>query len=224
MENPLIIAFGLIIVAMLGLSWFAGSDAPFISTAKEKIEDVLKAAGVKKGRTFYELGSGDGRIVLTAARLGADSYGVEQSWLRVWFARYQAWKQHLKEARFFHGNLFDRAYFPADIVFIYLLPQGVQRLEAKLADKARGRVAVARVSGTPLIKCFERRLAYFLIEHDVTAHRVSVQKKKTSVRVNAFCIALHVVFHRGIVKSEWCVGSTSTFRIPNTRLMTRWMR
>jgi hypothetical protein len=137
MENPLIIAFGLIIVAMLGLSWFAGSDAPFISTAKEKIEDVLKAAGVMQGRTFYELGSGDGRIVLTAARLGADSYGVEQSWLRVWFARYQAWKQHLKEARFFHGNLFDRAYFPADIVFIYLLPQGVQRLEAKLKKELK---------------------------------------------------------------------------------------
>ncbi len=137
MENTLFIALFLIFGSLLGLSWFAGSDAPFISTASGKINEVLKSAGVKKGKTFYELGSGDGRVVLEAAKLGADSYGIEQSWIRVWYSRYQAWKQKLPNAHFYHGNLFDRAYFPADIVFIYLLPQGINRLEEKLQKELK---------------------------------------------------------------------------------------
>jgi SAM-dependent methyltransferase len=135
--DTIFIAISLIIGSLLGLSWFAGTDAPYVATAKEKIQDILKTAGVKKGTTFYELGSGDGRVVLEAAKLGAVSYGVEQSWLRVWFARYRAWKVKLPLAHFFHGNLFDRAYFPADIVFIYLLPQGVRRLEEKLKKELK---------------------------------------------------------------------------------------
>lgn len=137
LDQTIIIAFGLILGSLLGLSWFAGTDAPFVATAQEKISDILKSADLKKGTTFYELGSGDGRLVLEAARLGAESYGVEQSWLRVWYSRYQAWKQKLPNAHFFHGNLFDRAYFPADVVFIYLLPQGVAKLENKLKTELK---------------------------------------------------------------------------------------
>jgi SAM-dependent methyltransferase len=137
MENNFFIALSLILTALIGLSWFAGSDAPYVATAQEKIADLLKSSKLKKGTTFYELGSGDGRLVLEAARQGAESYGVEQSWLRVWYSRYQAWKQNLPNAHFFHGNLFDRAYFPADVVFIYLLPQGVNKLETKLKQELK---------------------------------------------------------------------------------------
>ncbi len=137
MENNFFIALSLILTALIGLSWFAGTDAPYVATAQEKIADLLKSSKLKKGTTFYELGSGDGRLVLEAARQGAESYGVEQSWLRVWYSRYQAWKQNLPNAHFFHGNLFDRAYFPADVVFIYLLPQGVNKLETKLKQELK---------------------------------------------------------------------------------------
>ncbi len=137
MDNTFFIALLLIITALMGLSWFAGTDAPYVATAQEKISNLLKSSKLKKGTTFYELGSGDGRLVLEAARQGAESYGVEQSWLRVWYSRYQAWKQNLPNAHFFHGNLFDRAYFPADVVFIYLLPQGVNKLETKLKQELK---------------------------------------------------------------------------------------
>ncbi len=137
MDQTIFIALALISISLLGLSWFAGTDAPFVTTAQEKISDILKSAGLKKGATFYELGSGDGRLVIEAANMGAESYGVEQSWLRVWYSRYQAWRQKLPNAHFFHGNLFDRAYFPADMVFIYLLPQGVNKLEIKLKNELK---------------------------------------------------------------------------------------
>ena len=88
---------------------------------------------VKKGKVFYELGSGDGRVVIEAAKLGAKANGIEQSWLRVWYSRYKSRIAGTnKETHFCHGNVFDRTYYPADVVYIYLLKPAVERLEAKL--------------------------------------------------------------------------------------------
>lgn len=142
MDNTIAIAAGLVLGSLIGLSWFAGSDAPYVPTAREKILDLLKIAGVKKGKTFYELGSGDGRLVLEAAGLGADSYGIEQSWLRVFYSRFKASKALLPNAHFYHGNLFDRQYFPADVVFIYLLPPAVAKLENKLKKELKKNAVV----------------------------------------------------------------------------------
>lgn len=125
----------LLAACTLGLSWFAGSDAPYIPTQSTQISKVLKRAGLKKDQVFYELGSGDGRVVLEAAKLGAKAYGIEQSWLRIWYSRFKAWqlKSHLKSSvTFYHGNIFDQNYYPADIVYIFLLPEGVEKLESKL--------------------------------------------------------------------------------------------
>lgn len=132
MDIYLTIALGSLIGCLFALSWFAGSDAPYIPTKSSKIKDILKKAGLKKGKVFYELGSGDGRVVIEAAKLGAESYGVEQSWIRVWYSRYRANKLGLKNVQFFHGNIFDRHYYPADFVFIYLLQGAVDKLETKL--------------------------------------------------------------------------------------------
>lgn len=132
MDLSLIISLGVLVGCLIGLSWFAGSDAPFIPTKPENIKKALRLADLKPGEVFYELGSGDGRVVLEAAKMKAKAFGVEQSWLRVWFSRIKAHNLHLKNAHFFHGNIFDRHYYNADVVFIYLLPKGVTKLEIKL--------------------------------------------------------------------------------------------
>lgn len=132
MDQTLIISIGTIFGCLLALSWFAGSDAPYVPTKMAKIKKILKLAGVKKGKVFYELGSGDGRVVLEAAKLGAESYGIEQSWIRVWYSRIKSHQLKIENAVFFHGNVFDRHYYPSDVVYIYLLPQAVEKLEEKL--------------------------------------------------------------------------------------------
>lgn len=137
MESTLIISGGVLLGCLIALSWFAGSDAPFIPTRLELIRQVLKLAGVKKGKRFYELGSGDGRVVIEAAKLGADSFGIEQSLLRVLFSRYKASKLKNKKAKFFHGNVFSKTYSDADIVYIYLLTKGVKKLEEKLKKELK---------------------------------------------------------------------------------------
>ncbi|MBI3485610.1 hypothetical protein HY025_01550 [Candidatus Daviesbacteria bacterium] len=138
MVDPmLIISLIVLIMSFLGLSWFAGSDAPYIPTQVRKIKSLLTLAGVKKNKVFYELGSGDGRVVIEAAKLKAISFGIEQSWLRVWLSRAKASSLNLKNAQFFHGNIFDRNFYPADIVYIYLLQKAVDRLEKKLKKELK---------------------------------------------------------------------------------------
>lgn len=137
MDTLLTSSLVLVILSLIGLSWFAGSDAPFVPTTVENLKKILKAAGIKKGKKFYELGSGDGRVVIEAAKLGAESYGIEQSWIRVWYSRFKARQLKLKNALFFHGDIFSRHYYPADIIYIYLLPKGVEKVKNKLKKELK---------------------------------------------------------------------------------------
>lgn len=131
MDLALIISTGIVIGCLIGLSWFAGSDAPYVPSKKEKIKKALKLINLK-GKTFYELGSGDGRVVLEAAKMGANATGIEQSLIRVLYSRWKARRQNLPNAKFIHGNIFSKNYSDADIIFIYLLQKAVDRLEEKL--------------------------------------------------------------------------------------------
>lgn len=137
MDFQLLIALITILICLLGLSWFAGSDAPYIPTDMKNIKAILVKSGLKKDKVFYELGSGDGRVVLEAAKLEATSIGIEQSWIRVFYSRYQSSILNLKNAYFYHGNIFDRQYFPADVVYIFLLPPAVKKLEKKLKKELK---------------------------------------------------------------------------------------
>lgn len=141
MDLTLIIPTGILLGCFLGLSWFAGSDAPYVPTKESIVRKILKAAGVKKGKKFYELGSGDGRVVLQAALLGAAASGIEQSLIRVIYSRFKAWRlaSRLRGMRikFMYGDVFKRSYRDADIVYIYLLPTGVEKLETKLKKELK---------------------------------------------------------------------------------------
>ncbi|MCR4305906.1 MAG: class I SAM-dependent methyltransferase [Candidatus Daviesbacteria bacterium] len=150
MDITLIISGGILIGCIIGLSWFAGSDAPFVPTRMEGVRKILKLAGVKKGKKFYELGSGDGRVVYEAARLGAKALGVEQSWLRILYSRYKALRLGLQKAKFSHGNIFSKSYSDADVIYIYLLHKGVKKLEEKLyKETKKGTVVITQTYHFP---------------------------------------------------------------------------
>lgn len=157
MDTTLIISSGILLGCMIGLSWFAGSDAPFIPTNTQLIKKILKIVQTKKGRKFYELGSGDGRIVLQAAKLGTNSFGIEQSLLRVLYSKYKAWHFNLKKAHFLHSNIFSQNYSDADIVYIYLLQKGVNRLENKLkGELQKGSIVITQAYHFPNWKPFKK--------------------------------------------------------------------
>ncbi|MDO8577008.1 MAG: methyltransferase domain-containing protein [Candidatus Daviesbacteria bacterium] len=157
MDTTLIISGGILLGCIIGLSWFAGSDAPYVPTKMERIRQILKLAGVKKGKKFYELGSGDGRVVYIAAKLGADSSGIEQSWIRVLYSKYNAWRLGLKKTKFSHGNIFKKSYEDANIIYIYLLPKGVKKLEGKLRKETnKGTIMITQTYHFPNWKPFKK--------------------------------------------------------------------
>lgn len=146
MDSTLVVVSGILIGCLIALSWFAGTDAPYVPTKLEVAKRILKLiVGKNKksyqrslsGKKFYELGSGDGRIVMEAATLGAEAIGIEQSLIRVLYSKFSAWKKGLKSAHFIHGNVFKKNYSDADIIFIYLLPTGVAKLEPKLKQEIK---------------------------------------------------------------------------------------
>lgn len=161
MDLTLIISGGILLGCMIGLSWFAGSDAPYVPTKMDQIRKILKLAGVKKGKRFYELGSGDGRVVIAAAKLKAYSIGIEQSLLRVWLSRIKS--SNLKNIKFIHGNIFAKNYFDADVIYIYLLHKGVKKLEEKLKKElTKGAIIITQTYHFPNKKPFKKEGAFWL--------------------------------------------------------------
>ncbi len=157
MDITLIISAGILLGCFISLSWFAGSDAPYVPTKMDRIREILKLAGIKKGKKFYELGSGDGRVVFEAAKLGAYSFGVEQSWIRVLYSRYKAWVKGSKKAKFSHGNIFSKTYGDADVIYIYLLHKGVRKLEEKLRKELKkGSTVITQTYHFPNWKPFKK--------------------------------------------------------------------
>lgn len=163
MDITLTISFGILLGCMIALSWFAGSDAPFVPTKMDNIRKILRLAGVKKGKKFYELGSGDGRVVLEAAKLKAVAFGIEESWIRVLYSKYQVVKLNSKNAKFFHGNIFSKNYADADIVYIFLLQKGVNKLEGKLKKELKkGSVIITQTYHFKTWKPFKKLGDFFL--------------------------------------------------------------
>lgn len=72
-------------VALLGS---LRAEAPFVPTGRRDMRLILEAAKIMPGETVYDLGSGDGRVVREAARLGARAVGFEQSRILILWSRF----------------------------------------------------------------------------------------------------------------------------------------
>ena len=110
------------------------SLAPFVPTPQEVVEKMLQVANVKKDDVVYDLGCGDGRIIITAAQMfGAHSVGVELD--PDLFKRTQDRIHELKlqdRVRVIHGNLLEVDLSPANVVTLYLLTNSNTKLKPNL--------------------------------------------------------------------------------------------
>lgn len=134
-DDTVLLALFLIATTLIAISWSAGSNGPYKPTNSEDIDIILKEVKIQEGTNFYDLGSGDGRVAIQAAKLGAICHGIEQSWVRVWIARFKAKKY--KNVHFYHGNFFDREYYPADVIYTSLNQSAMEKLEPKLKKELK---------------------------------------------------------------------------------------
>lgn len=120
--------YGAALLLMLGLSARAAAqtpslDVPYVPTPQPVVDRMLQLAQVKQGEMLYDLGSGDGRIVITAAkRYGARAVGIDLDPVRIQEARANAEKAGVgKQVRFIAGDLFKADLSDANVVTLYLL-------------------------------------------------------------------------------------------------------
>lgn len=109
-------------------------DVPYVPTPDEVVEAMLKLAKVKKGDMVYDLGCGDGRVVITAAKkFGARGVGVDIDPQRILESKENAEKEGVADrVKFFEQDLFETDIKDATVVTLYLLPSINMKLRPKL--------------------------------------------------------------------------------------------
>lgn len=114
-------------------------DVRFVPTPQNIVEAMLEMAHVTPADIVYDLGSGDGRIPITAAqKYGARGVGIEIEPRLVEIARDNAAKAHVTDRVWFvHDDLFEADISPATVVTMYLLPRLNQQLMPKLKRSLR---------------------------------------------------------------------------------------
>jgi SAM-dependent methyltransferase len=109
-------------------------EVPYVPTENAVVQAMLDLAGVKNTDIVYDLGCGDGRIVVLAAKnYGARGVGVDIDPERIRDARANAQRNGVENlARFEEKDLFDADIHEATVVTLYLLPAVNLRLRPKL--------------------------------------------------------------------------------------------
>lgn len=114
-------------------------DVPYVSTPHPVVEAMLTLAGVGPGDVVYDLGCGDGRFVIAAAReFGARGIGVDIDPARIEEADAAARREGVADrVRFLRQDLFSVDLSPATVVTLFLLPELNDRLAPKLRRELR---------------------------------------------------------------------------------------
>ncbi|MEW6524585.1 MAG: SAM-dependent methyltransferase [Bacillota bacterium] len=145
----------LLVLALASAAWTGLVGGMWSPTPARVVHAMLAAAGLEPGETLYDLGAGDGRIIMAAARTGARAVGVEIDPLRCLYIRLRLLWSRPGQAELVRADFFRVDLTPADVVCTYLSQGAVDRLSVKLAHelKPTARVVSYRrpLPGWPLL-------------------------------------------------------------------------
>jgi len=114
-------------------------DIPYVPTAMEVVNHMIKMGGVAPGDVVYDLGCGDGRQVITAAkRFGTRGVGVDIDPVRVAESKANALKEKVEHlVTFRRENLFETSFTEASVMLMYLLPEVNISLRPKILSELK---------------------------------------------------------------------------------------
>lgn len=143
-----ILAVLFLLGAILWLAVPVASGLPWVPARGQRIRAALRLANVQPGETVYDLGAGDGRVLVLAAReFGAKAVGIEISpvhcllvWLRAGLAGVS------RQATIRWGNFYRADLTDADVVYAYVTSSQAKRLRACLETRLKPGTRVVTVS------------------------------------------------------------------------------
>lgn len=120
-------------------------DVVYVPTPQIVVDEMLKMVKMQASDYVIDLGSGDGRIIITAAKkYGASGFGVDLDTVLLKMARDSAQKEGVADrVQFFEQNLFETDLSKATVITSYLLPEMNERLRPKLLALRPGTRVVA---------------------------------------------------------------------------------
>lgn len=115
-------------------------DVPYVPTHESVVSEMLSMAEVKGDDVLYDLGSGDGRIPITAAqKFGTRGVGIDLNPERIKEANANAEKAKVTDkVRFIEGDIFKQDFSEATVVALYLLPEVNLKLRPQLEKMKPG--------------------------------------------------------------------------------------
>lgn len=106
--------------------------APYLPTLSNEVRAALELADLRSGDTLLELGCGDGKVLIAAARQGLQAVGYELNpvlavvaWVRT--------RPYRRQVRIIWGNFWQADWPPAEAIFVFLLAKYMDKLDKKIA-------------------------------------------------------------------------------------------
>ena len=125
---------------------------PWWRTSDDAIRKAYKLANVKSSDIVYDLGSGDGRSLIIAAKeFGAYAIGIEIDPLRFWIAKFLVMFNGLNnKVQIRKENFLQSDFSDATVIFVYLVPKALQRLLPQFKKLKKGTRIVSINYDVPL--------------------------------------------------------------------------
>ncbi len=189
----LVFALAILFVITSAFLGFLMTRVPFVTTYASDVEFFVKKLGLSSSDVFYDLGSGDGKVCFLVNQLtGAKCIGFELTWWTYLLAKIRSKFKNQKsklqfknhpvirrgarsndgaEVKFVNGNFFKYSWSEANIIYGYLFPPLMGRVEEKfLTDCKPGSIAVIRDFPFP-------RMAYTDKFYLPKKHEIYIYKK-----------------------------------------------
>jgi hypothetical protein len=140
-----------LLLIVVGWTWYlvpAFYGLPSVHTRRERARAALRLARLQPGETLYDLGAGDGRVLVIAAReFGAQAVGLEVGPVQCAAAWINARLHRVADrVQVRWGDFFKADLSPADVVFVYATSTQAARLQQQLAAQLRPGARVATIS------------------------------------------------------------------------------
>jgi len=139
MNDPIawIVIVGLLLIAMsFMLPVLFGP--PYVPTLRLNMNTALDLLNLKPGQTLIDLGSGDGRVLIAAAKRGINAVGIEMSLILV-VVSYLRTRRYRKQVRIIWGNYFYTRWPQADAIFSFMIQYQMRRLDERIEQWRAGR-------------------------------------------------------------------------------------
>lgn len=144
--------FFVLFIFYLGISFITG--APFVPSTNDTARSMIALARIKPGMKVYDLGSGEGRLLALAARAGALATGLEINPILVLFTKLKfLFSPYRSKIRVRWQNFWKADISDADVIFVYLLPWRMEKLENQLKLRVKpGTIVVSNSFIFPHLK------------------------------------------------------------------------